>query len=391
MTNEELRECKFTILAHNGGGADGGWDDALTDYLNKEIKISKLVKIDFPFGKYTKRKSAKIKTFSNGHIQFEKYSWLRFPKEGVFSYSLDFVLATWYGLKYCRGSKLCVGMDPLLTLPLLLLKKIGFIDKVAYCMVDYTPRRFNAGVLNWLYYFIDRTCCYKSDWVFPLNKAMIEGRIEDMKYAKHKINWVEVPFGNNSNRYTKSDHTHHKNNIIVYLGGIYKNKGAELFVPIVQEILKSGFLEIKLICIGGGETSQLLDQVQENMLEKYISVLGPVERDREVENILLSASVAIAPYYPHDTNNFSYYSDPGKVKLYLGCGLPVVITDVPRIAKVIENSGAGKVSKYDPKDYAQNVMTVLNDINKYRKCAIELGKSYSWTKIFQNTFSTICK
>jgi len=66
-------------------------------------------------------------------------------------------------------------------------------------------------------------------------------------------------------------------------------------------------------------------------LDNYFKIYGSINNHITIEKILMSCGIAIAPYSSIDKNNFSFYADPGKVKFYLGCGLPIVITDVPPI------------------------------------------------------------
>jgi glycosyltransferase involved in cell wall biosynthesis len=195
-----------------------------------------------------------------------------------------------------------------------------------------------------------------------------------------------APFGNNSDKYSNADYNQFDKKKIVYFGGIMRSKGAELFIPIVQALIKKGETDILFECIGGGDVEYLRNQVEENGLEKYIKIYGRMEDHSEVERLLLGCGIAIAPYYPEDKNNFSYYADPGKVKVYLGCGLPIVITDVPPIAKDIVQRNAGLIARYDADDFAEKIIHILSGYTDYRRAATEFGKEYSWKRIFSKVF-----
>jgi glycosyltransferase involved in cell wall biosynthesis len=113
-----------------------------------------------------------------------------------------------------------------------------------------------------------------------------------------------------------------------------------------------------------------------------------VESIGAVVALAAKGGVAIAPYDPSDLNSFTYYSDPGKVKVYLGCGLPVVLTDVPPIARRIEREGAGRIARYDAGDLAETVAAVMgsNDYLAVRARAAAMGREYEWTRIFETAF-----
>jgi hypothetical protein len=101
--------------------------------------------------------------------------------------------------------------------------------------------------------------------------------------------------------------------------------------------------------------------------------------------------VAIAPYDPADANSFTFYSDPGKVKVYLGCGLPVVLTDVPPIARVLAREGAGRIARYDATDLAETVASVMRSAEylAVRARAAAMGCEYEWTRVFENAFAQL--
>jgi glycosyltransferase involved in cell wall biosynthesis len=77
---------------------------------------------------------------------------------------------------------------------------------------------------------------------------------------------------------------------------------------------------------------------------------------------------------------FPRYSDPGKIKAYLAAGLPVVITNVPKIAEVIERAKCG-IAIPDEKEALVNAVSGLlaNEemLKQYRKNAINFIGNYT--------------
>jgi glycosyltransferase involved in cell wall biosynthesis len=211
---------------------------------------------------------------------------------------------------------------------------------------------------------------------------MLEGREKDGKINLNRVRFVEVPFGNNSLSFREADYNNFNKHRIVYFGGIIKNKGCELFVPLVKSLLASGLLDVELWIVGGGDIDYLKKEISDNNLDYCINVLGRIENQKDVDKILLTGGVAIAPYYPEDKNSFSYYSDPGKVKIYLGCGLPIVITGVPPIASSIMKNNAGLVADYSADDFSDKIMKILSNYSFYKINAIKFGKNFDWNNIF---------
>jgi glycosyltransferase involved in cell wall biosynthesis len=98
---------------------------------------------------------------------------------------------------------------------------------------------------------------------------------------------------------------------------------------------------------------------------------------------LRCCSFAVAPYEP---GTISQYTDPGKVKNYLSCGLPVVLTKVPLIWKEIVDNKAGLAVRYNKEELQLAMMRLMTDkklVLQYRDNAYLLGKRYRWDKIFK--------
>lgn len=373
---------KTLIYSHNTGG-EGNYDDELFSYF-LDNKVSEIIKVDFPFGEKS-LKTIRFKHYKKQkeHKKFE--SKIKFSTPTLLSYLKDVIMGLYYGIKFGENTDLFIGMDNLLVLVGFILKKFGIVKQVYYVVIDYTPRRYSNSLLNKIYYSLDRIALYNSDLVLGLNNIMVEQRIKDHNLDKSKIKYKVASFGNHSSKRIKSDYKNNKNNL-VYFGGIMKSKGCELFVPIMQSLQAKGFDKIKFHIIGGGDLDWLQEQVKQANLGDFIKIYGRIEKTEDIDKILLSSGIAIAPYYPEDKNNFSYYADPGKVKVYLGCGLPIIITDVPPIAKDIQSSKAGLISEYKADKFADSIIKIYNSYDKYSKNAIIMGKQFDWKIILDKVF-----
>jgi glycosyltransferase involved in cell wall biosynthesis len=377
---------KIAIFSHDIDGTTSACA-GLIGYLNKNKAISVIV-CQFPF-QYSIDGSIKIRRYKQGRLVNKQRSLIKFYKPEYLSYIKDIILGVIYGFKFCQASDLFVGTPNILALVGLFLKKMGVVKKVVYYQIDYTPVRYRNRFLNDLYFQIDRYVCFNCDEVWSLTQEMINAKSKDRGWDINKIKYRLVPTGNDSDRLKKIDWEKCHNDRIIYFGGIYKNKGADLFVPIVKSLLKHNFKKFIIECLGGGEVDILKKEIEKNNLEKYFIVHGQIENKIDAENIMLKGAIALAPYYPEDKNNFSYYSDPGKIKDYLACGLPVITTAVPPIAKTLATKGAGIISIYDPDAFAQSIITLLSNkqsLMTTKKRARKLGLSYSWNNIFNKVF-----
>ncbi len=386
---QNIKNKKIIVYVHHGGIISGGYDDKMFSFILSG-NPKEAINIKFPFG-HDSVGSIRTIIFKEGEKSYFE-SQIKFHRPEMISYLKDFFYGLFYGMKYGKGADLFVAMDSLLVLVGLLLRKLGYVKKVAYSMIDYTPQRYENIILDKLYYFIDKIACYHSDVVWPLHKRMIEGRAEDGKINKGKINFLEVPTGNESDQYADEDYANFNRKKVVYFGGVLKSKGADLFIPIVKSLIDKGLSDVIFECIGGGDIDYLKEQARQYGVEKNCIIHGRVNDPKEVDQMLLRCGVAIAPFYPEDKNNFSYYADPGKVKIYVGCGLPVIITDVPPVAKDLEACHAGLIAKYDADDFADKILEVISDEKRYRNFrnnALQFGRQFAWPKVFEKALNNI--
>lgn len=376
---------KIVIYSHDTEKTTG-IDDELVLFLRKN-NIKNILDIKFPFI-YSSDGKIKVIKFKNGKNVIIK-SKIGFYKPEILSFLKDFIWGLIFGIRNLKGYDLFIGMNNLLTLIGIILRKMKLVKKVVYYIIDYTPIRFKNKIINKIYYFFDKVCLYYSDCIVSLNEEMLFGRIEDNKLNKEKIKYKIIPFGNRSMNFRKGDYKNDSQSL-VYFGGISRNKGSELFVPIAKSLLNMGINSFVFTVIGGGDYKEnLINEIKKNNLSNYFKILGRIEDQSDIDKILLNCGIAIAPYYPYDKNNFSYYSDPGKVKIYLGCGLPIVITEVPPISKIINNESAGIIASYNADDFANKIFLIMKKYEKYNKNAIKLGKTYAWDIILDKLFNEL--
>jgi glycosyltransferase involved in cell wall biosynthesis len=382
MNAEELKTKKISILAH---GAGTGNAEELRDWLI-EKKTKEIVYITFPFGAST-QKEITVEIYRDGKPVRTFRSLVRFKNPVLFSYLKDFIYALVYCLRFCGSSDVLVGSDNLLTLAAVWMKKHSKIGKVVYYMIDYTPVRYSNAAMNNLYYSMDRAAAYGSDVVWPLDPRTIEGRFEDKKLDPKRVHWYAVPYGNHASVFKLPQKV--KKNSVCYLGGLLKNKGAELFIPIAEELIRRK-TDFRFVIIGGGPYREELEsEIKRKKLVKWIDVKGYIKDNDEVQKVLSNCGVALAPYFPEDKNNFTYYADAGKLKSYLGCGLPIVLTDVPPFAKTLAKKGAGLIAKYDAVDFADKIKKVFSTQSGFRMKAVALGEEFDWDLILTKAFGKL--
>ncbi|MFA7172595.1 MAG: glycosyltransferase [Kiritimatiellia bacterium] len=380
---EAIINKKIVIFSHY---ATTGACEELRDFLIEQ-KGREFIYIAFPFGG-NKNCFIQIDSYRNGVLVNCCKSIFRLKLPEPLAYVKDFFYAMLYTVRFADGVDALVCGDNLLTLAGVLMRGVARVKKVVYYMIDYTPVRYANRVMNRVYYFVDRQAAHGADAVWPLTNEMLEARFEAGHLVRDKVRWSLTPYGC---RTLASNPDGVSRSTVVYMGDIVHNKGAELFVPMMKA-LKEYIPDAKMIVVGGGhDLDKLRKEIADAGLEDSFEVHGFVKSFSDVIDILKSGGVAIAPYYPYDKNSFTYFSDPGKIKTYLGCGLPIVLTDVPPIAKELEARGAGKTAAYDAADFARVVAEVLQSNNYFemRDAAQSMGRECSWGQVFQRSFKRL--
>lgn len=196
---------------------------------------------------------------------------------------------------------------------------------IYYCIDFYSPehpinKRLKNRVFIWLAMQMDRFLCLVSDDVWDISERINEGRYKFGGYtAKSKILPLSYPpdyFRFNS-KITNS---------VAFVG---------------------------------------LDPYGIELLDDYIWLgkdkLLPLN---ELLDKLSVHSIGVS-LWEHKGNN--YYGDPGKTKLYLACGIPVVMTDNTPFAYIVKDTHAGIIVPYDKKSVRQAISTILSNYDYYKQ------------------------
>jgi len=178
---------------------------------------------------------------------------------------------------------------------------------------------------------------------------------------------------------------------LVYFGALRAEHGPGLILDALPVVLER-HPDASAVFAGDGELrGELEDRAGENGIADHVRFTGFLKSDGEVYRVLTDCGLALATYPPEDST-YKKYCDPGKVKIYLGCGLPVLITDVPAVAHEIESRGAGVIVGYDPSDLARVINDIFDDPGRYehmREQALTLAAEYDWDAIWERTFKAM--
>jgi len=372
---------KFVIVTHT---YVAGAPQALRDFLIHK-KVNKIVFIGHPFS-YCEDIRSFMEQYNSGNFVSKRcFPNLKCPD---FLLYIKDIFATLFFISSSRTRyDVYVGVDPLNAIVGLFLRKMNLVDRVIFYTIDYVPKRFENNFLNKAYHYIDTLCTKNCDVVWNLSPYMANER-QKKGIDEGNSSQIVVPVGINCNEIPPINLTDRKT--FVYLGGLHDYYGVELIIDCLVELSKKE-LKFNCVIIGRGSLEdRLRESIEENNLEEYVDFRGFVKEDEEVNKILKKCAFGLAVYRP-DSTSFKKYTDVTKPKTYMSFGLPVVITDVPPIAKKIREDGAGVVINYDRSELEDAIVKLLTDddfYNQSRENAIQLVSRYDWNKIFSDAIST---
>lgn len=360
-------------------------DDELVVYLNDQ-KYSTVLHIMHSFSDAPDRCSY-YRLYKNGQL-VEEYKGKNYKNLLEPLLYLKELLAT---IKYIYKSKVVfdtyIGMDGLCVLFGRLLKLFSRVKKVIFWTMDFVPEnRFKGGWKNKIYHWINISGYRGADEMWDLSPRMLEARekflgIKKEDYKSHKV----VPYGMWVDNITTYEYDKVDPYTIVFMGHLLEKQGVQLILQYLPDIIKL-YPKIKFKIIGGGAYKDELESLANKLnVSKYCDFLGKIENIRDLENEVAKSTIAVAPYIKK-LDTWTYYADPGKIKTYLACGVPVILTDISWNSKEIEQNKCGIIID-ETKDSVLNAIKFLlqKDNNmKYRNNAKKYSKTFNYNNIFNN-------
>lgn len=285
------------------------------------------------------------------------------------------------------GSAGLIGSESVKFFAGILLKKIGLIKTVVYYVSDYIPNRYERKWLNDLYLFLDRFCCYNSDYIWDVSPAIQDARIKAGLNPKKSAPIILVPNALFPEQISFLPLEKVKPLTLVFAGTFGPENGLPIAIIAMKKIVRK-FPKVQLIVIGGGHTplEELKKLTMKNNVGKNIVFHGFIADARKLSNLVRQFAIGIAPYmaYPDSAR---WFGDATKIRLYLGAGLPVITTHVPPLGREVGKCGAGIIVKDNEKELANAVIKVFENINLYKKMrekAIIFAKNNTWENSYRN-------
>jgi glycosyltransferase involved in cell wall biosynthesis len=362
----------------------------LRDYLLKIIKVKTLLFIGHSSFSMPNNpvKSSYFELYENG-IKIKKFKCKQILLPEYFAYIRDFILTVFWSI-FENKLKIdyFIGLGNLNAFSGLVLKFLGKINRTIYYIIDYVPVRFKNNQINNFYHWLDKYCATSCDFTWNYSGQMIREREKHWGFSFG--NQLIVPNGVNVSLNLHSNNSN--NHDLVYIGSLFKRQGIELILNSLPKLINN-YPDIKLKIIGQGPyKNQLKNLCKKLKIQDSVIFLGFIEDPKKADQIIQKCSLGMATY--ETSHNFVGYTEPGKVKRYLACGVPMVMTDVSEISKDLVKYKCGFVINYDTEQLVKVISDYFNNPKieiSYRKNAIRYVGQFTWDKIFSGVFKKMSK
>jgi glycosyltransferase involved in cell wall biosynthesis len=336
-----------------------------------------------------KDRKSRFVWYKKGEIykQEQTQDFKKFPEPTI--YLKEF----YYTVRWVLHSKITwdiyVGLDGLCVLFGNLLRKISKVKRTIFWAIDFVPKnRFKLGVKNRIYQFINRSSDLEADEIWDLSPRMLKGRekylgIKKSDYKKHKL----VQYGLWVDRIKPVAYKNCDKYTLMFIGNLSQYQGLQLIVQTLPKLIKK-YPKIRLRVLGDGEYSPAIKKLAKNLnVYKYCDFLGRIDDTLVMESLTGRAAIGLAPYM-HALDYISRYTDLGKIKTYLACGIPVLTTDIPWNAREIEKYKCGLIITESEEDIIEKISFLIDSKNNtlYRSNALKYAKSFNFQEIFDKNF-----
>lgn len=376
-----MRISDSTFIISTNGFADGP-AQALRDYLvqNKARRVTVITHPLVP----ENRGEHIIEKFTPKGLTVNKY---RAPNKPPFTYPLDFVIP----LRLPKAD-VWFGFNNLAALRGLGQRRKGRVKKVVYWGVDFVPQRFGKSKATSVYDKVDKKVCEEVDLWVDLSEAARSGRAKYHGLAKKdQAPSIVAPMGAWFDETPKLHEKSWDAQKVVYLGHLVERQGVKTLIDALAIVAQKN-RKMSADVVGGGPLlEELKKQTKRLGLQKTITFHGFVKDHKEVDKILATGTVAAAPYKVYK-ESFTQFADPGKLKAYLGAGLPIVLTPVPPNTQELKQARAALVVNDSAQALAAGLERILNQKTvwqKAHKASLKLAEEFDWNKIMHRTLVKI--
>ncbi|MCF6268825.1 MAG: glycosyltransferase [Melioribacteraceae bacterium] len=170
------------------------------------------------------------------------------------------------------------------------------------------------------------------------------------------------------------------NRILLYQGVILEGRG---FEPLMKAMTKVE--NCNLIVLGTGVFKTKYEKLAIELgIEKRLHFLGNIEQS-ELINYTAGADIGVSLI--ENISKSYYYALPNKLFEYIMAKIPVLVSDLPQMKKIVCDYNVGRFATLENKKDLENVLSEMiadkDKIEIYKRNAVEASQELNWQMEFE--------
>jgi glycosyltransferase involved in cell wall biosynthesis len=180
---------------------------------------------------------------------------------------------------------------------------------------------------------------------------------------------------------------------IAYFGAIVPGRGLELLLDSLDNVRRI-VPQVRLRIVGQeipryGES--LRDRIHRLDLNSNVQFISQGAQDEDDIKSIATCAVGAAIY---DRDQISIlYTDSSKIKKYIGCGLPIVVSKHLPYSEELVKAGVGIAVSNDKASVTKALIDILTDDELWRRmtaATIRYGKTFDYREVYGHAFMSLC-
>jgi len=227
---------------------------------------------------------------------------------------------------------------------------------------------------------IEKTFCAFADYIITVSEETVDNYRRYNKRTTLVANFPDMEFFTGGEKPDLAERYSGKT-IFVYAGGLEPNRGTLESIKALELVKDKNAV---LLFVGpfknSGYEKEVMAYVNEKNLTQRVEFVGNIPY-KDISAYLRMSTAGLLPHQPIER----YSKTPYSIKLfeYMGCGLPVIVSRLPELTKIVEGAGCGVlVDPTKPEDMAKAMTWVMENpaaakaLGKNGRKAVE--EKYNW-------------
>ena len=232
--------------------------------------------------------------------------------------------------------------------------------------------------------FLKRWVIKRCDSITVVSQAML-AKVQELTHNQYSSIHI-IPMGTDlTNTFVPNSSIIRATNQLLFVGRLVEKKGLSYLLQAVYK-LKPIFPDLELIIAGSGPLqTQLMGQTKQLGITEHVQFVGRLTH-LELVRLYQAATLAVFPFIQAKDGDMEGL---GLVMIEaMGCGCPVIASDLPAVKDVIHPNENGKLVKSEDSAALVEAIMILLDNSAQRQrlsnqARLTVHKAFDWESITQ--------